>query len=349
VRGLVSFLLAIAVVSSPAYGVAAERRVALVRGDAELQRQLELALQAWEVETVALDVPPPAVTQPEAMNEAADLATRLRLNGVVWVTDAEQGSLLWVYDAHSGEVTIRAVAERPPFASAIAAGLALSVKTTLRASVEPPPVAPPAPPAPPSPPPPPPPPPPIPDDEWAPLPSAPRSLVAPRAQVTLGVDAQAVSGQTRRAWYSIQSALWLGKSRRAGVGLRVGLASALPLETPALSGQFDEFAFGPSFELRLASSSAFVAQAFVGGSLHAATLTGTLATDRAPVEVRRYNLAVDAGGRLDLRVAGDLLLGLELGAAYFLRYQRFTVDGAAVFAPWRLVPSGGAHVGFELY
>jgi hypothetical protein len=341
VRGLVSLLLAIVLVAGTARCLAVERRVALVLGDAELQRQLELALQAWEVETLTLDVAPPAATQPEAMNQAADLAASLGLDGLVWVTDAAQGSLLWVYDARSGQVTTRAIAERPPFGSATAAGLALSVKTTLRASVEPLPQPPrpspePAPPVP------------IVALEPLPLPrSEPQPLVAPRTQVAVALDAQLVADQARRAWYSLQGAVWLGASRRAGVGLRVGFGSAVSVEAESLRGRFHEVAFGPSLELRLASSSAVAAQAFVGGTLHVATLESVLTRESITNEVSRYNVALDAGGRIHFRIARGALIGLQLGAAYFLGYQRFMVEGTTAFAPWRLVPSGGAHVGVE--
>jgi hypothetical protein len=338
VRGLVSFLLAIALVSGSARCVALERRVALVLGDAELQRQLELALQAWEVETLTLDVAPPAVTQPEAMNQAAVLAAKLRLDGLVWVTDAAEGSLLWVYDARSGEVTTRGIAERPPFTSATAAGLALSVKTTLRASVEPLPEPSPSP---------------VPAPAVvavAPKPSASSSApppVEPRTQVAVALDAQLVADRARRAWYSLHGALWLGAARRVGVGLRVGFGSAVAVEAESLRGRFHEAALGPSLELRLATSAAVAAQAFVGGTLHVATLEGVLTRDSVPTEVNRYNVALDVGGRLHFRIARGTLIGLQLGAAYFLGYQRFMVEGTPAFAPWRLLPSGGAHVGVE--
>lgn len=339
-RGLISLFVAALWGSSAEPCAAAERRVAVVRGDAELERQLSLALQAWEVETLALDVAAPAATQPEAMNAAAELATRLRLDGVVWVTDAAQGSVLWVYDAREGEVTTRGVAERPPFDSATAAGLALSVKTTLRASVEPDPPAglPPSP---------------SPSREPPPV-SAPReprrsATVAPRAQVSALLDAQAVAEESRRAWYSLHGAVWLGRSRRAGIGLRVGAGTAVSIRTARFDGSFREVSFGPSLELRLGSTSVFDAQLFFGGTLHASTLSGTLGRDGARAESQRHHVGLDAGVRLDFRLPRGALVGLQLGAAYLLGYPRYLVEAEPVFSPWRLVPSGGAHVGFELY
>lgn len=340
-RGLVRLLFVFALTAVTARGVAAERRVGLVLGDRELQRQLELALQAWDVETLTLDVTAPAVTQPEAMNQAAELAVRLRLDGVVWVTDAAEGPLLWVYDARRGDLTTRSIAERPPFGSATAAGLALSVKTTLRASVEPssPPPPPPAPsPAP-----------------VVPLvkepPPLPRSRSSPlavsRTQVDAGVDGQLVAERAGRAWYSLHGALWLGASRRAGLGLRVGFGSAVSVEAESLRARFHETAFGPSLELRLVTSSVFAVQAFGGATLHVATLEGVLTHESLPKHVNRYNVALDLGGRIHFRMARGTLIGLQLGASYFLGYQRFMVEGTPAFAPWRLVPSGGAHVGVE--
>jgi hypothetical protein len=339
VRLLVSLLVLALWGSSAEHCLAAPRRVAVVRGDAELGRQLSLALEAWDVETLALDVAAPAATQPEAMNEAAELAARLSLDGVVWVTEAAEGSVLWIYDALEREVTTRGVVERPPFGSATAAGLALSVKTTLRASVEPePPISPPPP----------------------PRPAMPASVAAqreprrtppaaPRAQLSALLDAQSVADGSRRAWYSVHSALWFGRARRAGIGLRVGAGAAVSIQTPRLNGSFRELSLGPSLELKVASGPLLVAQVLVGASLHASTLDGTLVRDGARAEVQRYNVALDAGASLDFRLTRGVLIGLQLGAAYLLGYQRYLVEGQAVFSPSRLVPSGGAHVGFELY
>ena len=335
-RELVSFLLAVALGTNAAHALAGEHRVALVRGDDELLRQLSLALQAWEVETLRLDVAAPAATQPEAMNQAAGLARQLGLDGVVWVTDAPQGSLLWVYDARSGEITTRGIEERPPFASATAAGLALSVKTTLKASVEPSP-PPPTPPSPPTP----------------VLSSQPRTehrvrLTGPRAQAFALLDAQAVAHASIRAWYSVHSAFWLGSSRRVGVGLRLGLGSVVPLRGEVFNGDFHELAFGPTAGLALSVSPRLLTQVFAGGTLHAAELGGARTSDGRRVEVMRYNVTVDGGAQLDFRLAQGTLIGLQLGVAYFLGYQRYLVEGEPVFSPLRLLPSGGAHVGFEL-
>jgi len=338
VRELVSFLLAVALGTNAAHGLADPHRVALVRGDDELFRQLSLALQAWEVETLPLDVAPPAATQPEAMNQATGLSRQLGLDGVVWVTDAPQGSLLWVYDARSGEITTRVIEARPPFGSATAAGLALSVKTTLKASVEPSPTPPPRPtPAL------------QPTPTLSPQPRTERPRrTAPRAQALALLDAQVVARASIRAWYSVHSAIWLGPSRRVGVGLRLGLGSVVPLKSELFNGDFHELAFGPTGGLRVTVSTRLLTQAFVGATLHAVELGGARKSDGRRVEMMRYDVSLDGGAQLQFRLAKGTLIGLQLGVAYFLGYQRYLVEGQPVFSPLRLQPSGGVHVGFEL-
>ena len=124
---LAFLLLSFALVLTSASARGAGRRVALVNGDPELQRALALALAAWDVETVPLDLQLSEEPEPAARALAADLALRLQLEGVVWVSPAPQGSRLAVFDSHTGELTVRDLPEVPPFSSATAASLALSV------------------------------------------------------------------------------------------------------------------------------------------------------------------------------------------------------------------------------
>jgi hypothetical protein len=316
---------------------AAERRVALIRADHELLRQLSLALAAWDVRTLPLDVNAPASTQPQSLIDATDLAFRLKLDGVVWVSDSADGSLLWVYDAGTREITTRAIAERPPFSSATAAGLALSVKTTLRASVEPAALA---------------------ERRAPPKPARTAPAMAqafqprptlPRVEVRAAVAAQSVSATAQRAWIGLHNTLWLGGARRLGLGLRVGAGSEVPIDAPGFRGKLREVGFGPSIELRLLSSRHWLASALVGSALQIPMLDGTLTRDSVFVEAKRYNVSMDVGAALDLRLTPGLNLGVDLKLAYLVAYQRYLVEAQPVFSPWRLIPSGGAHVAVELY
>lgn len=331
------FILVVALWLGVAPCHAAERRVGLIRGDHELLRQLSLALAAWDVRTVPLDESPPASAQPQSLKDATELAVRLHLDGLVWVSESAEGSLLWVYDAGTREITTRAIAEHPPFRSVTAAGLALSVKTTLRATVEPAAQA-----------------------ERREAQSAassapvrtratPSNPSLPRVEVRAGVDAQPVSPTARRAWFGLHNIIWLGGGKRLGLGLRLGAGSEVPIDGPMFRGRLREVGFGPSVELRLLSSRRWLASAGVGSALQIPMLDGTLTRDGVFVEAKRYNLGMDVGASLDLRLTPGLNVGLDVKLSYLVAFQRYLVEAQAVFSPWRLIPSIGAHVGVELY
>jgi len=322
------FVLVISLVALPAWG--AQRRIALIHGDAEVLRALELALSPWDVATIPVDEREPASSQPDAMHQAAELSARLEVDGIVWSSETPEGSLLWVYDARTGQITARALTERAPFSSAAAAGIALSVKTALRASVQP---AEPAPKA----------------VHLAPaLPPVRPEPAPPRVLLRAGLDMQVVATRVARAWFALGSVVWLGAHRRVGAGLRLGAAPGLTVEDPRFSGHFRELCFGPSAEFRLLSWRRIGASAFVSAAAHASFLDGTLSRDGARVEAKRYTVTLDVGARIDVAMGGGLFVGLAAQAAYYTRYQRYLVEGQPVFAPWRVMPAAGAHLGLEL-
>lgn len=318
------FVVASLLVSLPAWG--AQTRVALIHGDAELLRALSLALSAWDVATVPVDESEPASSQPDAMQQAAELARRLQVDGIVWTSETQEGSLLWVYDARTDQLTARVLAERAPFSSAAAAGIALSVKTALRASVQPP---------------------------EAPPPNAPAALPEPapepaRVLLRAGLEAQALGARVTRAWFSLSSVVWLGARRRFGAGLRLGGGPELGIADRSFRGRFRELSFGPTAELRLFATPRIGASVFAAGAAHASFLDGTLSRDGRHVEAKRYTVSVDAGAHVDVAIGGGLFVGINAQAAYFAKYQRYLVEGRPVFAPWRMIPAAGAHLALEL-
>jgi hypothetical protein len=313
---------------------AAERRVALVQGDPELQRALTLALAAWDVETIASDAELPQPAQPQAVMQAAALARQLGVDGVVWISASAEGSVLWVFDAHTGEATTRVLTESPPFGSATAAGVALSVKTALRTSVEPgQPKLEPSPPA----------------DVPAPAPAIEPRRERERVTLKVGGEAQFVADGAAQARLTLSSVVWLSESPRLGVGLALAGGDGVAVSTPSFVGRYRDLSFGPGLHLRLLSRKILAASVFVGGALHAALLDGTVVPDATDAAVKRYNLSVDGGAQLDFRLGAGFYVGLAAQAAYLPAYQRYLVDGAPVFSPWRLTASAGGHCGVELF
>lgn len=331
---LLSFALMLTSVSARAAG----RRIALVRGDPELQRALSVALAPWDVETVPVDAAWSEESEAAARVKAAELASTLHLEGVVWVSPALQGSRLAVFDAHTGELTLRSLPERSPFASTTAASLALSVKTALRPSVEPvsePPREPrPAP---------------VPVPPRPPRAAAVRASALPSARVSLRavLGVAWVAERTAETRWGLGTTLWIGSRRRWGVALRPSVGSA-SVDAAGLDARYRDLTLGLGGELRWLDAGPLSSAFLLGASLRAATLAGTL-SDHSHVSIVRYNPSVDAGFRLDARVAGPWFVGLDVAVVLFPRYQRFLVAGQPVFAPFRLSPSAGASLGVALF
>lgn len=317
-----SVLLAGALAFLPLIAGAAERRVALIRGDVELLRALSLALSAWEVDTIAVDTELPQASQPQAVVQARRLARRLHLEAVVWLSDSSSGALLWVYDSRTGEVTTRVLDARPPLDDAAAAGVALSVKTVLKQSVEPP-LLPPQP--------------------LVPQPRTPLPI-SKRSTIRAAIDAHGVAERHIQARLALSSLLWVGEARRVGFGLRTRGGTGVAIDAPPFFGRYREVSFGPLAELRVLTGEDVSASMFLAGALQMAMLKGTLAIDGAGVVDRRYNLSVHAGGQIGLRLSDRVTFGLTAEAAALLRYQRYLVEGTPVFAPWRVSPAAGGHL-----
>jgi hypothetical protein len=336
-------LLAAAVVLSALPINAAERRVALIGDDTELLRALSLALSPWGVETVQVTAQLPQSSQPEAVLEAGELAVQFDLDWVVWLSESPLGSLLWVYETRNRELTTRVLQDHSPLGSAAAASVALTVKTALRASVEPEtavssaPLTPPAPGPPPAP---------------APTPWLPSQLSPPSsAAVSLraGGGAQAVADHRLQGRLSLGGVVWLGARQNTGLGLRLSGGTGVSIEAPSFSGSYRDISFGPFAEFRVLTGRRLVASLFVGGAVHASQLEGRVARGDVRAEETRYNAAAQAGGQIELRLGSGFLIGIGAEASVLIGYPRYLVDGAPVFEPWRFSPSGGGQVGLELY
>lgn len=322
-RRFCSALLANALCLVTCVAAATDRRVGILQGDAELLRSLSLSLSAWDVETVPLDGALPEASQPEAVLQAKTLSARFQVDALVWISPSKNGALLWIYDARTGGITTRVLDTAPPLDSAAAAGVALSVKTTLRDSAPAPALPPPV------------------------VPRAPE----PESRVTLrgAVQWQAVAADSVQPALALASTVWLGASRRFGLGLRLTGGSGVLIQSAAFSGRYRDQSFGPVAELRLLHSPRIAASLFAGGALHAASLSGSLLRDGAPADVVRYDPGVTAGGALALRLTRSFSIGVEAQVSGLLGYQRYLVDGEPVLSPYRVSPAVGGHLGLNLF
>jgi hypothetical protein len=320
---------------------AAEHRVALIGDDAELLRALSLALSPWGVETVQVTAQLPRSSQPEAVLEAGELAAKFELDWVVWLSESPLGSLLWVYETRNRELTTRVLQEHSPLGSAAAASAALTVKTALRASVEPEPERDATPSAPFTPP--------------ATAPSRASSLPKlpppspPVVSLRAAASLQAVADHRTQGRLSLGGVIWLGAHRETGLGLRLSGSTGVAVEAASFIGSYRDISFGPVAEFRILSGTQIASSLFVGGAVHASQIEGKLVGGDARAEARRYNAAAQVGGQIELRFGPGFLVGVGAEAAILLGYPRYLVDGIPVFEPWRVTPAGGGHVGLEFF
>jgi hypothetical protein len=319
----------VAVLCFTAAAGANQRRIAVLQPDEELLRGVSLALAPWGIETTSSNAPLPKSSQPEAVRVAAQLARRLEVEALVWITRIEQGSLLWVFDVRTGEVTTRLISETPPFDGAAAAAVALSVKTVLRATV----VAPPA-------------------ERFGlqPPPPTTDSVSAPRDSVSaveVGAGSHWIGTSRRDLRVRLAGVLWFWAAPRLGLALVVSSGLGLRIDHPDYSGRYREFVAGARARFRIVDLSGFSTIIGLGGAAHWAKLQGTLTADSHPGNVDRLNGSFDIEASFNFDVTEALYLGASIGAAYSPSYRRYLVGGEPIFAPWPVTPNLTGFCGVE--
>jgi len=315
-----------------------QRRIVVLQPDEELFRAISLSLSPWDVETtrsaaairrdVAADASPPA-SQSEAVAGASRLARELGVEAVVWISSAERGSLLWVFDARSGDVTLRMLAETPPFDSAQAAAVALSVKTLLRSSS----VAPPA------------------ERFGAQPPLAPAASPPADAvfAVELGAGATWLAKRQAALTFELAAVAWVLAARRLGASLSVASRPGFRIDDARYLGDYRELVIGGSLRYRLLHEARVSATASLGGALHFTTLEGTLVQQSVESKVSRVNTSLDLDVSASVYVTRAVYLGASAGAAYFPTYRRYLVHGEPVFSPWPAAAGVSGYCGVELF
>lgn len=319
-----ALVIALAVLGFARTAWAEQRRVAVLQPDHELLRAVSLALSPWGIETIGSDAALPKSSQPEAVQVASRLARQLGVEAVVWITSLNNGSLLWVFDLRTGDVTVRVLPEMPPFDSAAAAAVALSVKTVLRSSV----VAPP-------------------EERFGAPSTSPN--VDPISAGEIGAGGHWVGEGEVDFRVELAGVLWLPAARRLGLSLEVSSGPGLQIDHPDYSGRYQEFVAGAKARFRLVYLQDFSVAVALGGAAHWATLRGTVAADSRESNADRLNGSIDFETSVNFNVSSGVYLGTSLGTAYFPAYRRYLVSGEPVFAPWPLVANFSGYLGVELF
>jgi hypothetical protein len=303
----------------------AMRHVVLLDPPPVLARALSTALSPWGVRLQSIAREKPGTTLPGTALEAAELARELGASTLVWISGNTEGAALWIYDAQSDTIRARAVPRRP-LDGALAAALALSVKTWLRgAEPEPEGAAPPQAAA-------------VAREPLAREGSSVEDSVgsaAPRgAQLRVLVSAAArlgtLDGTPAGARYGAElraSASGAGTARtQLWLGARFDTGSALSVSRPTFRGSYSD----PSCGVFVGLSHPLVPLLSVGllggAALHRASISGTLPPAASPVDTSRWLVSAQLRPELDLAIGplGVVVQG-TLGAP--LRKQAYTVDG----------------------
>lgn len=322
-----------------------------------LERALRTALVPW-----GMGVERVAAERAEAMDgsliDARALALERSAQAVVWVMEDGTRSSLWVYDARADAAAFRSVprsttskgVERAP-SPALAAALALSVKTLLRAQRERD----------------------VPgeseveresDETWervewvAPPPSiVPASSVdgpvfiddgppEPRArsawQLGAGIDVRVNADDTAaepRYRLMLRHAPWadFGDELSAPwLGLVFEAGGSRTIEAAQFRGDYQELAVALALGVSQSLGERWSVALHVAAQLHRSTLSGRLSPDAIAIEETRWSPSVALRPELELAL-GRFTLAAQPGLGLFLRRQRYEVDGSQVLAtrsPW---------------
>jgi hypothetical protein len=311
-------------VASPAW--AEPRRVALVEADQQLEHAVAVALSPWGVSASVATGPTPGTELPGAARRAAALARRLRVDVVVWVTATDRGSVLWMYDLDTDEVSTRELGESPPFSDPAAASVALSLKTLLRATT----VAPST-------------------ERFGVAPPVERAPHAGRLTLAAGGDLRFLASDTNEVRASVDGVWWFQPApTRLGLGLGFAAGPGVSIVHQDFSGQFRQLSLSGALTWQVVGNRWLASSLFAGGSAHFSELSGFSQSVGDGVVARRITPTIDAGTHVEVTPGAGINLGLGVRALYLPRYQRYLVRGEAVFELWPIAAEFGVRLGVNL-
>jgi hypothetical protein len=275
---------------------AANPRVLLMGDDATLRHAVEVALDPWSLQVIALPSPPP-----QSVAEAARLGVAQQAGAVVWMSP---DAFVWIFDVESGQALARRVEAPLPLDASTAAAVALSVKTLLRATT----VAPPA--------------------ERVAVPRLREEL---RLEALVGT--QVLFGNPRDAelrlglalaWYPRRLQRWLG------LALRVEAGPGISVDRSGFSGRLIDVTLALQPRLHLALGRRVELEPTVGAGVHVTSLDGGLPPFGLRAHQDRANASLEGGLALDVRLGYSLRIGITAMLSYLFQYQRYLVNGAPV-------------------
>lgn len=280
-------------------------RVAAVDPDTQLARALDVALSAWGASIVEVHREAPGATMPIAVDRARIMARDAGADVVVWVSSAEDGYSLWIYDAASDHASARELDTPPPFDAATAAGVALAVKTLLRATV----VAPPA-------------------ERFG----APETEGSWKVGASVGAAARLGASLPAEGRLGLHASVWpTSLHHHWGLSLDFETGNGAPAETPTFSGRLTDAALRLGVGARVPVVAHVDAELSVGAAAHLVNLDGVVLDRASNVSETRVDGAVEPRLAVELvLLRGRLRLAPWFGLTLWPRWQRFLVRGSQV-------------------
>jgi hypothetical protein len=272
-----------------------------------LERAVRAALLPWgmRIDTVVRDAPTP--TLPGAAWRAGALARELDAKALVWLSSNADGAALWVYEASKNTIVARPIPDAP-LDRALAAALALSVKTWLRSPDQSAPAASPAAETPVVP---------------VPVPVAPVALVAPPPAVDPDSDGPPPSREVARWQIAIHAGArhrafeqssfepryglelrmspWqsLGATRTM-LATRVEIGAVQGIRNATFQGVYSEVAAGVSFGVAHRLAEPLGVALHIGATLHRGSVWGTLLALQQATEGAKWGAAAQLRPEVEL-------------------------------------------------
>jgi hypothetical protein len=299
--------------------------VVLVEADRQLEHAVSVALSPWGVAASVTYGPTPGTDLPGAARRAAGLARRLRVDAVVWVTATERGSVLWIYDLETDEVSTRELAESPPFSDPAAAAVALSLKTLLRATAV------------------------APSTERFGAPAQKHEPHSERLTLAAGGDVRFLARSTSELRGSVGGVWWFQPApTRIGLGLSFAAGPGVEVDHPRFTGQFRQLSLSGALTWQVVGNRWLASSLFAGATAHLSELSGFSEPLGQGAVTRRVTPTLDAGTQIDLTLGAGINLGLGVRALYLPRYQRYLVQGEPVLELWPIAAEFGVRLGVSV-
>jgi hypothetical protein len=302
---------------------ARERQVvALVDPGDTLLGAVRSALEPWNLEIVVVSDASPGATAPHAITAAREIARAHRAAAVAWLSEQHGQFALWMYDVAGDHAVTRSLSSPPPFDSANAAAVALSMKTLLRHSTT------------------------APEAErfggLEKVAGAAQPRAAPQpddSQFDLEGRAGLRLGHTHPTKYEPLLGLgvaWWPNAQWFGLALEVATGPGVPVSDGDFQGRLIDSEVRLGARLRQRFAEAWQMSVNAGASLQITLIDGTLSPQAQYVQSLRLAPAAYLELEAAFRIDRWLRLGLRAGIVSLFRTRRYWVEGQPVLelSPW---------------